>query len=1124
MTDRNAVSNATPPPPGSTVSNNNSMANQQGGKDGHGTSPKQHNHHRQWQAALNLLWAASHQGHNATEPNLGGHEMLGPSQSGGMQIDSASGGVKAKASGPSNLAEFLRTVPHFYLLAPAQLNHLVDFALRRDFLPGEVVLEHGTEITQVRVILAGVVDVVDRNHGTVGTMEACSVFGLDSIIIQEKAPFRFVCSRACSLLLLPGTEVLRLLQKSSCMRQSIGRKMSGQMSCFRTLKEFARLLFSHEAMKYEYIPLHAILESYNAMTDSVVHPLKSRREIDTTAWYYAIQRLPENITRVFSLDLVRSLPPFLATRMRSLTRKAERARQSDGSTNDHTSGSVGIQQYFPNVHHQGNPSDNQQHHARKPSFGSMSPATPFLLHNASVFGASTDAIFSSPATQSPITAFQSLYNDYRSRDIRYVHTSQRRRCVWQLGIDGKNIVLMRDDFTDYLDFVLSISIHIIESSKLRGRLQSLVSPSAIDVIEESMMKCQMMAHQQLVQQQQQQQYQQQQQQQQTNGSPFLHATLPRTQSGVPVTLANATGYNGLRDITGVVHPSNPGTPNSPSSGQHRQGGGGALLSSLHLSKPPSSESSSRQTSMPTSPTVSLGGFTQEQLENILQHQLYLSEEESKGIISIWGNQTLLHLHDVLMHREEYLLRADSSVARRFQSDPFHDWALGVRGAVVRRLALDPHSPLPTNLTIDLVFGLTRSFLNCLSPCARLYREEILEYGNRAHPEVVSQPSWNSEEDMLYALIPDFLNENPTMRDTFNSVLEESGIEVLEDTALTGLQADIICADFLDLSNVDEWLQKKLRSSPTFASGSGSSSGSHPKSSNHPSFLPHQSDHAGAGHSASVDFDGKAGAGGNNRQGAHFLINIDYTFGAQAEGILKTLVTLFATRIRSVNVVGKIAGFKGTKAGDVIIADSVVASKMSLTSEDHMDEIRTINNQGVRLERVQEFLGNSNKRKVRRGSVITVATAMLCDRSIISYYKNIWNCIGFEIEGSYFARMVKECKSNGLLQNDLPTRHVYLVRELPEEADGSSTFAKPRYAAEVLAAQYAIARSILDLILRKDHSPHSLGSNQHGGTTIIGNGDAQQQQQQQRHPHFGAIQHQVASGMLRTVTAPSTSFM
>ncbi len=189
---------------------NDSPSTTTGGMMGANAGNQSAKAHRQWQAALNLLWAAGHLGHNASDSpitalqnlNSGGArdsafrtETLGPSQSGGMSTtySSGEGGAVAAAQqrkngstggnkGPTNLAEFLRTVPHFYLLTPAQLQHLVDFALRRDFIPGEVVLEDGVEVTHVRVVLAGVIDVVDRTHGTVGQMESCSVFSLDSII------------------------------------------------------------------------------------------------------------------------------------------------------------------------------------------------------------------------------------------------------------------------------------------------------------------------------------------------------------------------------------------------------------------------------------------------------------------------------------------------------------------------------------------------------------------------------------------------------------------------------------------------------------------------------------------------------------------------------------------------------------------------------------------------------------------------------------------------------------------------------------------------------------------------------------------------------------------------------
>jgi hypothetical protein len=59
-----------------------------------------------------------------------------------------------------------------------------------------------------------------------------------------------------------------------------------------------------------------------------------------------------------------------------------------------------------------------------------------------------------------------------SSDTKLITTRYRRRCAWEIGSgSGKTLVLLRDGFTDMLDFVTMLCVHITESKKLRGRLQ-----------------------------------------------------------------------------------------------------------------------------------------------------------------------------------------------------------------------------------------------------------------------------------------------------------------------------------------------------------------------------------------------------------------------------------------------------------------------------------------------------------------------------------------------------------------------------------------------------------------------------------------------------------------------------
>lgn len=50
-------------------------------------------------------------------------------------------------------------------------------------------------------------------------------------------------------------------------------------------------------------------------------------------------------------------------------------------------------------------------------------------------------------------------------------------------MEGKALVLLRDGFTDLLDFLTMLCVHIIESNKLRGRIQGMVHPPAIDILD-----------------------------------------------------------------------------------------------------------------------------------------------------------------------------------------------------------------------------------------------------------------------------------------------------------------------------------------------------------------------------------------------------------------------------------------------------------------------------------------------------------------------------------------------------------------------------------------------------------------------------------------------------------------
>lgn len=726
-----------------------------------------------------------------------------------------------------SMVTFLRNTPHLYSVPASELRYMASETLRREYGYLDTILDFNNEIDHVFVVLFGSVEVfAEQANGScerVGSVATGDLFGYDAIIFEESSEFRYVAagSRKTCIGMIPKRLFLDLLERHVIVAQSVGRKLAEHMDTFLCFKEFCRHVFSHEAAKNEYLPLWTIVDSYTRL-NNVIHSKMKSSELDTGAWGYASKRLPENLTTTFCFDLVRGLPPFVASRMRTMSRNVDK---------------------------------NNKENVR--SFG----------------------------------------------DLKYVATKERRRCSWQLGMEGKTLVLLRDGFTDILDFITCLCIHIIESNKLRARLQGMVHPPAIDVLDE------------------------------------------------------------------ILHPSDDA---SPLTGDSRTARTKEILASMPL-----------------------------------------TQNEQAGLLRLWPNDCLQRIYEILMHREEFMLRVDASISRSFQTDPFHEWALNLRAEVMKKCGLPSTSPLPSDLVIDIISSNTHCTKNLLGPFARKYRVDILAL---AEEKKFSRAGWVNEEDFVYFASVTFLAAHPELQQEYTDMLKMANITVMEDTAMTGLQVDIIPLSKLDPSMIDPILAESLQ-------------------------------------------DGSHCFGQR-----HFILNMDFAFGAQAEGIIKTLIATFATAIRSINVMGKAGGLTGSR-GDIQIASNVLLSKSSLTTEDFQDELRSCGNEDITVKRLRELIGPHVG--IHHGTVLTIPGTMLQNVKLLRFYKRVWKCVGVEMEGSYFARMIHEMRKADIVSPNLKTRFLYYTSDLPLASASDTNLATPMRPNEGVPPLYAVARAILEQILNSD---------------------------------------------------------
>eukprot|EP00760_Papus_ankaliazontas_P027998 PhM_4_TR3472/c7_g1_i1/m.77874 len=393
-----------------------------------------------------------------------------------------------------------------------------------------------------------------------------------------------------------------------------------------------------------------------------------------------------------------------------------------------------------------------------------------------------------------------------------------------------------------------------------------------------------------------------------------------------------------------------------------------------------------------------------ELQDDVMRRMPLTVSEAAGLKRLWGDRLLHRLYEVMMHKEMYLLRIASNMTS-FQIDPFHQIMLATRRKMLELLGMASGDPLPDNLVVDIIAcDDIHAVTNLMTPFARDNRDEILHWGEQNVPNCFKYP-WKSQDDLVYACLIKYAEACAIFRSRLEKYHDDHGVRSVEDTALTALGLQVMRVSAMDLTNTD----------PELAAATGRAS-----------------DH----------------------KGVHMLLHLSYAFGAQVDGIMRSLILLLGDRIRSVNVVSKAGGLVGD-VGDIQIPTHVIFSKSSLLTEDATDDFRGCDNTDVDWSYLESIAPSA----VHRGPVLTVPGTLLESRALLLYYRIIWGCVGVEKEGSYFVRQVVESRKLNLLSpTSVCMRFSYYTTDVPLSEDIQT--ARFLTVAEAVAARYAILRTFM----------------------------------------------------------------
>ncbi|OMJ91745.1 hypothetical protein SteCoe_5646 [Stentor coeruleus] len=156
---------------------------------------------------------------------------------------------------------------------------------------------------------------------------------------------------------------------------------------------------------------------------------------------------------------------------------------------------------------------------------------------------------------------------------------------------------------------------------------------------------------------------------------------------------------------------------------------------------------------------------------------------------------------------------------------------------------------------------------------------------------------------------------------------------------------------------------------------------------------------------------------------HLLVYIGFTFGKQSYDLIKNINLLLGKSLVSYTVVGKAGGLVGYR-NDILVATCFY-------DEVSKNVIRA-NPAGIS----QSLLQKETDAIVRIGPMLTVSGTILQNKKMLLYYRHIEGCIGLEMEGAYIALCIKHSIEAEIIREDVTTRFIYYVSDLPLNPDST----------------------------------------------------------------------------------------
>lgn len=199
----------------------------------------------------------------------------------------------------------LKESPPFLFLTEAQQYEIAEQMELHHYKEKDIILQKNEpDLNYIYLVNTGLVRTSRDNH-VINVIKRGHYFGEQQIILDEEYTSNFVAMRETSCYVIAKELFLKILRTSKVFAEAIGTMLRDDQGIFFAFESFTLELLRNTNLKE--FSLEKIINLYKKLSP-VLHRGVDSQELDFVALFYAVKRLPVNLTRTFSYMLTDDLP------------------------------------------------------------------------------------------------------------------------------------------------------------------------------------------------------------------------------------------------------------------------------------------------------------------------------------------------------------------------------------------------------------------------------------------------------------------------------------------------------------------------------------------------------------------------------------------------------------------------------------------------------------------------------------------------------------------------------------------------------------------------------------------------------------------------------------------------